>query len=315
MKLCDACTRRRIGIFNITTPLIVPSFSSCFCKEIGEIHHLLRPYITEASLVSAFDIHSGHLSLNEIYASDLLIVDSGCYESKQYSEGKSDWTEADQMDVLNRLMPMSQIVVVNYDALRFETIDQENDAAGRFFRQHREYASDFLIKPLKGNTYIDAPTIVDNIDSLSDSSILGFTEEELGSSLVQRCSSIYAIRKALLENGNNTPIHIFGCIDPISVLVYFFCGADIFDGLAWLRYAFLEDLAVYAGSYPVVTNKWEYEDEELRILRFINNLQVLSELQQEMQSFCQDYSLKNSLINERYLMDIMALVKNVGIKE
>ena len=36
------------------------------------------------------------------------------------------------------------------------------------------------------------------------------------------------------------PIHIFGCSDPKSIILLVLSGADIFDGLGWIKHAFNE---------------------------------------------------------------------------
>src|SRR5437762_1985645 len=64
---------------------------------------------------------------------------------------------------------------------------------------------------------------------------LVFVEQELGRSILERARNIARIRRALVEIGNDLPIHIFGCLDPGLVRYYAMAGADIFDGLQWLR--------------------------------------------------------------------------------
>ena len=79
---------------------------------------------------------------------------------------------------------------------------------------------------------------------LSHFSIIGFTEKELGPSLLKRMTAIARVRRALKEVNLDLPIHVFGSLDTISTPLYFLAGADIFDGLTWLRYAFRDGVRI-----------------------------------------------------------------------
>ena len=46
-----------------------------------------------------------------------------------------------------------------------------------------------------------------------------------------------------------TPIHVFGSLDTVTTPMYFLAGADIFDGLTWLRFAFHGGYTVYKHNY------------------------------------------------------------------
>ena len=50
--------------------------------------------------------------------------------------------------------------------------------------------------------------------------------------------NIAQIRRALDGVGLDTPLHVFGSLDTVTTPMYFMAGADIFDGLTWLRFAF-----------------------------------------------------------------------------
>ncbi|MHB1709740.1 MAG: hypothetical protein ACYCT2_09745 [Thermoplasmataceae archaeon] len=78
--------------------------------------------------------------------------------------------------------------------------------------------------------------------------ILGVTEKELGSNIYQRMNNIAKIRKTLDKVGLKIPIHIFGSMDTITTPLYFLAGADIFDGLAWLRFIFEGGNTMYTFS-------------------------------------------------------------------
>jgi queuine/archaeosine tRNA-ribosyltransferase len=45
------------------------------------------------------------------------------------------------------------------------------------------------------------------------------------------------------------PIHVFGCFDPQTIVHLFFAGADVFDGLAWMRYYFHNGHSFYDKEF------------------------------------------------------------------
>ena len=83
--------------------------------------------------------------------------------------------------------------------------------------------------------------------------MIGITEKEVGNSVLARMVSIAKLRKRLNEVGlQGTPIHVFGSLDTISTPLYFLSGADIFDGLTWLRYAYRKGLTIYRHNYSTL---------------------------------------------------------------
>lgn len=71
--------------------------------------------------------------------------------------------------------------------------------------------------------------------------IIGFPEREIGPTIIQACLFIKKLRQKLDENKIFKPIHIFGCSDPKSIILFILSGADLFDGLGWIKYAFCRD--------------------------------------------------------------------------
>jgi hypothetical protein len=71
--------------------------------------------------------------------------------------------------------------------------------------------------------------------------VIGFPEREIGPNILQACLFIKKLRQKLDENKIFKPIHIFGCSDPKSIILFVLSGADLFDGLGWIKYAFYRD--------------------------------------------------------------------------
>ncbi|UTR12734.1 hypothetical protein MM300_10865 [Evansella sp. LMS18] len=326
MNIKNICKKRIINKANIKTPLIVPSFSSKGFEDIAEIHDYVKEFITEASLVSAYDLYYDNIPKQgqDIYISDILFIDSGGFERDQDTELSelypttyisSEWNKDIHSEVIQKIEGYTQIVIVNFDSKERKTIEKQITEASELFDVHPNFISDFLCKPEEVNQdYINVNKIIMQINNLSHFSILGFTEKELGNSVLKRCSSIYRIRKALYENNLDVPIHIFGCIDPLNILAYFLCGADIFDGLSWLRFKFTNSgEAVYRNSHALSNGDWASSDNMLRAKTYADNIDILIKLSTKMHRYLNTYNWDSLDLPSDTLNELQKLVSNVGI--
>ena len=85
--------------------------------------------------------------------------------------------------------------------------------------------------------------------------VLGFTEKEIAGTWFKGINFIDKLRKELSgELGVYVPIcwHLFGCFDPKSIINFFLVGADIFDGLSWLRYFINNRSTLYIREYEAL---------------------------------------------------------------
>ncbi len=100
--------------------------------------------------------------------------------------------------------------------------------------------------------------------------------------------NIAQLRRALDKVGLDTPIHVFGSLDTVTTPMYFLAGADIFDGLTWLRFAFHTGYTVYKHNYGALKfgiatgadvidgrcwndNYYYMKDMELEMRRYLND--------------------------------------------
>ena len=324
MKASESCKRRTIPVAEARTPLLVPSFSSRGFPDVAGIHLNTRDEVFEASLVSAYDIGHGLLEGQDIYCSDVLFVDSGGYEAKlTYDPGEvynddrrgRPWSLEDYRAVLEGLSPLSQLVAVSFDHAGPLPLSMQIEEARDLFRTYPGYASDFLCKPEEGSLFVDVDKLTANIETVIGSfSILGVTEKELGESLLERCRSLLQIRAALLATGSEMPIHVFGCMEPLSIISYFLCGADVFDGLTWLCLAFSGSLPVYGHVDTILQGEWGFRDEDLLVARWIRNLRVLRELNRAMSMYCSTLAVEEFVTWREQLPKVLGLVKDAGLE-
>lgn len=314
------CKIRKIKGIEATTPILVPSFSSKGFEEVEQIYNRYRGDLTDAILISAYDLYYENIHLQDIYETELLIVDSGGYErdkehdlSTVYNEKYTakPWTRDLYIEQLNQIENLTPTIIVNYDIKNSLSLEQQVKQAQEDFENHKSFASDFLFKPSRDNLFFNIEEYCENIEYVKDFSILGFTEKEIGQSLLERCNNIYKIRRKLEEKELEIPIHIFGCIDPSSIIAYFLCGADVFDGLSWLRFAFNDSVPIYFNSYALVNGLWDYNNEDMKALAILDNIKALERLNIKLQEFTISKDLSNLCLKENTLSQIQELLEKV----
>lgn len=286
---------RQISKLDYSTPILVPSFSSKGFPHIKKLHYYLREKLTDVSLISTYDLFYGYIDADQIYESDILIIDSGGYErNKDHDISEiynslyiaKEWNETQYEKQVTKLRPITDILLVNFDYIDGLPLKEQIQLAQQHFKKYPQFASDFLCKPTsKDLLIIDINNVLKNIHLFSTFDVLGFTEKELGNTIYERATNIYRIRKALIQAGSEVPIHVFGCLDPLSVILYFLCGADIFDGLSWLRFSFIDGTPMYINHYALNYGLWDKSDNEVKMINYLNNLEELINLKNKMNAF------------------------------
>lgn len=296
----------------LETPLLVPSFSSkgFRYKKVGrkitsEVTGFLKSTsqtLTESVLFSAYDIHKGfipRLTTKGISCfPQFTFIDSGGYETSEgydLSEvfkypvsADKKWNIKQYQKVLKN-WPQARFpsIMISYDHGQDKPrkINRQISTAKTFFNPYKDFLHDFLIKPSEKNELLDIQEIISNVSLLSGFDIIGLTEKELGNSISERVKNIVLIRTALDKVDNPAPLHIFGSLDPITSVVYFLAGAEIFDGLTWLRFGYQNGQAVYQHNYSALKHGIQETDIVSRDLSFAHNLVYLRSLQSEMKRF------------------------------
>jgi hypothetical protein len=297
------------GQFVSETPLLIPAFSSKVTPLIGEVIESLGEYLNNPILVSAFDVENNK-SMTErlpITCSDLIFLDSGGYECSQdvdladniYTDSKTvpwkEWTPEKHADVVHKWPTNKSTVIVSYDHPNYRvSLEEQIDAAEKLFNGRKDIITEILLKPeTDAQIHVQVPSILKNIEALRNFDIIGLTEKELGSTTLERLEKTATIRLALDDSRIYKPIHIFGSLDPIICPLFFISGADIFDGLTWLRYGFVDGLAVYEQNYGILSQPYDFLDARVRISRLISNLAVLRKSRQQMMNYLLDGDFKH----------------------
>ena len=250
---CPHAQIRRVHKLGVTTPLIAPSFSSRGFPYLSDIWEEFRHKLYGVCLVSAFDVAGGRIPTDVADMVNVAILDSGMYETRvrkpdlnatESSPHPEDWSREQFLEAVQGMGSQGNLVLVNFDQV--ERLEDQIELAIEDFSTAPHAASDFLIKPAGPAELVNVAKLAQFADRLKHFSVIGITAREAGDSFLERCRSIVMLRDLLNDAGLDTPVHVFGAIKPYEVLAYFLCGADIFDGLNWLRWS-LRDY----GSVPI----------------------------------------------------------------
>jgi len=103
--------------------------------------------------------------------------------------------------------------------------------------------------------------------------------------MLDRMETIARLRRGLDAAGVSAPIQVFGALDPLSSALYCLAGAEIFDGLTWLRFAYKDGQCVYSHNYGVVRVGLDLDDDFVRATVFSDNYSRLRDLQLCLRNF------------------------------
>jgi hypothetical protein len=274
-------------------------------ETVASIVHsdTLTAGIEESLLVSAYDIKHRLLTdsgafrrgfAKSRYAKpNLLIIDSGWYEKKVGPSGGQfvheggaplEWEEPDYVATIDALDMKVRAVVVSWD--HEGTYSEQMSRAQDFFGARRRFASTILLKP-------PGQSLFHNFLALSDAEaadlrafdVVGVTEKELGDTVLDRLVTLAELRAKLNGAGVEAPIQVFGGLDPLYTPLYFAAGAEMFDGLGWLRYAYREGMAYYRDASPLldlqVSKRWSQAVTRTQLA----NLDEMAQLTDELKMF------------------------------
>ena len=299
----------------IELPLLVPAFSSkgfAFrsrrtgkkTRKYSEVAYELAEFGKQphkSVLVSAYDLFHRHFdapkilpSVRDAYIeqSAIIFVDSGGYElapefdstePRLYTHKPQGFTEKNYRSVLDnfrdrRIPP--PLVVANFDFRRSRiSLAQQIKKARALFRDYPCFASDFIIKPWKDKFLNPDDFSEKDVANLRGFDVIGVTEKELARNLIDRLARVALLRKRLDAQGISAPIHVWGGLEPIATPLFFFAGAEIVDGISWLRYAYREGVALSRESYCVVSETGVTASSVLNHMHAsLDNLVALSKL-------------------------------------
>ena len=259
--------------------------------------------IEESLLISAYDIKHRLLDdwdtfrtgfKNSRYAQPrALVIDSGWYEKNGSPPGSPfaidagqplPWEEEDFVCVVDNLDESSCPIVVNWDYIG--PYDEQIQRAQSFFGRRNHLASILLLKPPTGSRFHGFNKLSgEDIRNLRAFDIIGVTEREVGESTLDRLVNIAKLRNHLDAVGVTHPIHILGGLDPLFTPLYFAAGAEIFDGLGWLRYAYRDGVAMHWTAGTLMDGQITKRLLQAQLSVSLQNLDEINRLSEEMRRY------------------------------
>ena len=224
----------------VETPCFVPSISSIKSnQQILDYLHLIEKSGYNSFLVSAYDLY--HLNqktrkevettLKELDKKQFLFyIDNGNYEA--YWKNDHDWNFEKFEGILKNIDPtfcFSFDVFWTEQAELERLIDNTITSIAKTAGSQKTGTTIGLIHS-HPNLF---PKMVRKIVNSINPEIIAVPERELGVSILERASSIKKIRDELEKKDSVIPLHVLGVGNPVSILIYTLCGADMFDSLDW----------------------------------------------------------------------------------
>ena len=291
----------------LETPILVPSFSSKgFARnkegksEIGTALNYASEFLTRTYLISAYDVYYGHIPppIEIPVLPEMIFLDSGGYEvswTYDYSAAfqsppyEEPWQESMHEKVLNDWPDEVPVIMVNYDHPDHrEKFKDQITSARKLFRGHPNHLHLFLLKP-ETKEQRTLKTVLKkalaDMDAFSPFDMIGVTEKELGNSTLDRMANIARLRNAMDNAGLGAKIHVFGALDPLTVCLYFLAGAEIFDGLTWIRYAYNYGKCIYLHNHGALKYGLHTKDNQVKLRAMTDNIYSLEKLEHRMREF------------------------------
>jgi len=295
----------------LRTPLLVPSFSSRgfrFNREgVSEIRDVFRntaEILTESMLVSAYDIKYGHLPNPSRFPCrpSLTFVDSGGYETGMdhdysavysYDHKTKKWDLRSYQAVLDSWPDWIPAAFVSFDKNSAgKSVARQIEGADALLSRYPDQIHTFLLKPTRrchGLLQNTVNAAQPQLKEFAAFQIIGVAEKELGRCMLDRMETIAKLRRGLDAAGVSAPIQVFGALDPLSSSLYCLAGAEIFDGLTWLRFSYKDGQCVYSHNYGVLHVGIDQHDDFVRSKVFSDNYSFLRDLQLCLRNFVTDY--------------------------
>lgn len=236
----------------LLTPSYFPSISSYGVKfSMRDLLYLLNFHKYPRLLLSAYDLYNSEpeekarlMSIIKDYRQKgFLFMDSGLYESSWRKD--PNWN----MSSYKNLMSQTQFdLYTSFDVLpdlkKKETEAEFKDKTFKNVLESSVLQNDNLfIAILHGSSPAALVSIVEEFVKRHPNLCgpVAVAERDCGYSVLERAGTISEIRRILNKSNKENLLHILGCGNPLSMLLFSYCGADTFDSLDWLKHVINPD--------------------------------------------------------------------------
>jgi len=227
------------------TPTYFPSISSYGVKfSLRDSLYFIKHNSHPCVLISAYDLYCSEVAerkrllsmMKDHMKKGILFLDSGLYESS--------WKVDKNWGITSYKSLMAQTKTDFYSSFDVFRTDKESDA---------EFKQSTFNNIVESSAFLDSKQFVVILHEKSPDRLIFLVEEfvkkypklcggiavaerDCGKSLVERAETIMQIRRIMSGNDSRNLLHILGCGNPKSMLLFSYCGADSFDSLDWLKH-------------------------------------------------------------------------------
>lgn len=236
----------------LLTPSYFPSISSYGVKfSMNDLLYLLNFHKYPRLLLSAYDLYNSEprekarlmSTIKDYRQQGFLLMDSGLYESS--------WRKDPNWNITSYKSLLSQTqfdLYTSFDVLpdpkKRETQAEFDDRTFKNVLESSVLQNDnLLIAILHGSSPAALISIVEELVEKHPNlcGAVAVAERDCGYSVLERAGTISEIRRKLNKRDNENLLHILGCGNPLSMLLFSYCGADTFDSLDWLKHVINPD--------------------------------------------------------------------------
>jgi len=227
---------------DVNTPFFYPAISSVKTNYgVEEYLKFFEKFYYPSFLISSYDIYNirknKKLSIYK-YISQftdqgmITLLDNGNYEASWYND--KEWNFKKFEEVLDNL---SVDFCFSFDVFlnNKESMSEHIKKTIKSILMTSGAQRSGVTIPLLHSNPRDFPKFARKIIENINPEIIGIPERELGSSIFERAKTVKKIREEIDKTRREVPIHLLGTGNPISILVYTICGADLYDGLEWCQ--------------------------------------------------------------------------------
>lgn len=293
----------------LSTPTYFPAISSYGIKfSFRDLLYLLKAHRFPRVLISAYDLH--HMRDNErrnvlrliksYRKKGFVFLDSGLFESS--------WKRDDSWSVSSYKTILSWAEFDVYSSFDIYKDDKKS---------HQEFKNETFSSVLESSVFLNdvlffpilhesSPTLllklveefVENHPDMCSS--IAVAERDIGKGIQERAETIVELRRILNGNDHRNLLHILGCGNPLSMLVYSYCGADTFDSLDWLKF---------------VINTENFSINDFSHLELLNcKCRICTESPYKNTEYLQRALLHNLLFYQNFIMQLQSLIRNNNLK-
>lgn len=302
----------RLNGKRLLTPTYFPAISSFGIKfPFKDLLNLINRYEYPRVLVSAYDLYfmkpkqkQKALSILKNYKKNgFLFLDSGLFESSGAKFPKWDFSSYKSI-----LSEASFDIYSSFDVYKKRS------------KSYKEFSKSTYVNILESSLFQNGVAFFAVLHASSPAELVGLVREfvveypnfcarlaiaerDTGKSLQERARTIAKIRNELNKNDHRNLLHLFGCGNPLSMLLYSYCGVDSFDSLDWLKFGI---------------NPNNYSINDFSHLNLVDcKCRVCTKFydRTEKKGYLEKVMLHNLLFYDDFVKHIQSLIRNDNLEE